>query len=251
MKLNFYPAFQTNTIFNPYGPNKSGAGKVPVNMNAASQEERRDVFILSPQNGAHNLLNNLMKLKSEVTDRKNALLKTVREGGSIEAVKSQLDFYDEQLENIDEQIAEAMARESEKQTEKNKKQTEHTELKTREEILDKRMADITALSNDIEHVQIMDSAKTAIDGRIRVLKSELKLDHGHSADPSDGKMENIKELEKRSKKLDSEIGKQLIEIADEESETTKPEKVKKDDSEKNTENMSADKALEQEKEDDR
>ncbi len=244
MKLNFHPAFQTNTIFNPYGLNKSGSGKSPGSTDAASQDDRRDVFILSPQGGLRSHLNNLIKLKTELTDRKNALLKTVKDGGSMETIKSQLDFYDEQLENIDEQIAEAMAREAEKQTEKNNEQKTDKEPKTRKEILDKRMTDITVLSNDIENVETIDSAKTALDGRIKVLKSELKLDRAHDAESSDGKLEHLRELEKRSKKLDSEIGTQLIEIAEEEIKNTKPEEViENDKADSNTDTISAAKIL--------
>lgn len=237
MKLNFYPTFQTNTVFNPYGFNKSGANKAPGDT-AAAQEERRDTFILSPQGGRHSLLNNLMKLKAEITDRKNALLKTVKDGGSMEMVKSQLDFYDEQLENIDEQIAEAMAKEAEKQTEKSNEQKEDKEPKTEEEILSERMTDLTTLSTDIEHVEILDSAKTTVDGRIKVLKSEMKLDRSHSAESSDGKTEELSQLEKRSKKLSSEIGSSLIDIAAKETENTEPEKIKKEESDENADGFS-------------
>ena len=113
MKLDFYPAFQTNTIFNTYGLNQSIANKGTDSTCAKEQEERRDLFLLSPQSGARSHLANLMKLKTELTDRKNGLLKTVKDGGSIDSIKGQLDFYDEQIENIDQQIADAMAAEME------------------------------------------------------------------------------------------------------------------------------------------
>lgn len=249
MKLNFYPAFQTNAIFNPYGVNKNSVNKA-AESTAASQEERRDVFILSPQGGTHNLLSNLMKLKTEITDRKNALLKTVKEGGSMESIKEQMDFYDEQLENIDEQIAEVMAKEAEKQTEKVKEQKEDKEPRTREEVFNKRMTDLTTLSADIEHVEIIDSAKTAVDGRIKVLKSELELDSSHNAESADGKKERLAQLEKRSKKLASEIGSQLIDISEEEAENTEPEKIReeKDSDKKINQVLDAD-ILHQEEED--
>lgn len=228
MKLNFYPAFQTNTIFNSYGINQSIANKKTGSTDSSEQEEREDLLILSPQGSTHNLLNNLMKLKTEITDRKNALLHSVKDGGSMEAIQAELDFYNEQLENIDQQIADAMAKETEKQTEKSK-EVKDDEPKTKEEILTKRMTDITEISRDIDRIQILDSTKTTLDGRITVLESELSLDASHSSRSTNYKKDQIEELEKRSKNLSSEIASGLVEIAEDEAKANDPDSVKEED----------------------
>lgn len=244
INLNFQPAFRTNTLFNTFGLNQSIANKQTVGADNLAEEERRDTLILSPGGGRQNLLNNLMKLKTEITERKNELMGTLKDGATMDSIKGQLDFYDEQLENIDEQIAEAMTKEMEEKGEKEEQKKENEPL-TREEFLNKKMTDLTELSGSISRVQIMDSAKSAIDGRIKVLKSEIELDKklrsGTDLDggAADYKMEQLAELEKRSKDLSSEIGKSLIQIAEDAAENNKPSAItheKETDSSEETKN---------------
>ena len=231
MKLDFYPAFQTNTIFNTYGLNQSIANKGADSTGAKEQEERRDLFLLSPQSGARSHLANLMKLKTELTDRKNELLKTVKDGGSIDSIKGQLDFYDEQIENIDQQIADAMAAEMDKKQEQEEEKRQAEEPVTREEDLNRRMNDITGLSDSISRIQVMDSARAAIDGRIKVLRSEIELDALNNDRPgaSSYKKDQIAELEKRSKDLSQEIGTRLVQLAKDEAENSRPSEIIEED----------------------
>ncbi len=235
MKLDFYPAFQTNTIFNTYGLNQSIANKGADSTGAKEQDERRDLFLLSPQSAARSHLANLMKLKTELTDRKNELLKTVKDGGSIDSIKGQLDFYDEQIENIDQQIADAMAAEMDKKKEQDEEKRQADEPVTREEALTRRMNDITGLSDSIGRIQVMDSAKAAIDGRIKVLRSELELDALNNDRPgaSPYKKEQIAELEKRSKDLSQEIGTRLVQLAKDEAKSSRPSEIIEDDEQEN------------------
>jgi len=237
MKLDFYPAFQTNTIFNTYGLNQSIANKGADSTGAKEQEERRDLFLLSPQSGARSHLANLMKLKTELTDRKNELLKTVKDGGSIDSIKGQLDFYDEQIENIDQQIADAMAAEMDKKKEQDDEKRQADEPVTREEDLNRRMNDITGLSDSISRIQVMDSARAAIDGRIKVLRSEIELDtlnnERSGASSSSYKKEQLAELEKRSKNLSQEIGTRLVQLAKDEAESSRPSEIIEEDEQEN------------------
>lgn len=235
MKLDFYPAFQTNTIFNTYSLNQSIANKGAYSTGAKEQEERRDLFLMSPQGGARSHLANLMKLKTELTDRKNELLKTVKDGGSIDSIKGQLDFYDEQIENVDQQIADAMAAEMDKKEEQDEEKRQADEPVTREEALTRRMNDITGLSDSIGRIQVMDSAKAAIDGRIKVLRSELELDALNNDRPgaSSYKKDQIAELEKRSKDLSQEIGTRLVQLAKDEAESSRPSEIIEDDEQEN------------------
>ena len=200
MRLNFSPALQINNAFQSYQINRSAANKPGVNEAEGSNEERRDTFTLSPAGKTQNLINSLMKQKMDITDRKNALLASVKEqGGSMESIKTQLEAYDEQLQNIDIQISEAMSRELEKQEEEKKAGDE--EPKTKEEILTERMNAVTSMSTDAERIDSLDSIKTRVDGRVKVLESELALDE----DPGGGP---VREIVKRTQTRET-VGRKL------------------------------------------
>ena len=174
MRLNFSPSLQINNLFQSYQINRSAANKVG-SQSKSSDEERRDTFTLSSKGGAMNMINNLMKQKMEITDRKNSLIaSTLEKGSSMETIKSQLEAYDEQLENIDVQITQAMAKELEK-----KEETENDDTpKTREELENERLNDIVTLSGDVGNIDMLDSVKTKVDRRITTLESEISLDNG-------------------------------------------------------------------------
>ena len=155
MRLNFSPSLQINNVFQSYQINRSAANKAGVSGTESSEEERRDIFTLSPKGKAMNLINNLMKQKMEITDRKNSLIaSTLEKGSSMETIKSQLEAYDEQLENIDVQITEAMAKELEKKEDKDK--VDNTP-KTQEELENERLTDIVTLSGDVQNISMLDS----------------------------------------------------------------------------------------------
>lgn len=243
MRLNFSPSLQINNVFQSYQINRSAANKAGVSGTESSEEERRDIFTLSPKGKAMNLINNLMKQKMEITDRKNALMASVKEkGGSMESIKTQLEAYDEQLQNIDIQISEAMSRELEKQ--KEEKQSGDEEPKTREELLNERMNNVAAMSNDVQHIDTLDSLKSKIDGRIKVLESEISLDESRAPDgsltgASDLKKETVSNLKKKSAEITADINSRMVTLAEEVSEEreTKPEEDSKEDSEKDTGGM--------------
>lgn len=217
MRLNFTPALQINNLFQSYQINRSAANKPGGREAAASGEERRDTLTLSPMGQRQNMITSLMKQKMEITDRKNALMASVKEkGGSMDSIKSQLEAYDEQLQNIDIQISEAMSRELEKQEEE--KKSDNEEPMTREEFLNKRMNDVAVMSNDAQHVDLLDSVKTKVDGRIKVLESEISLDNGRAGDGGTGasafKKEELSELKKKSAELSADIGSRMVDIAE-------------------------------------
>ena len=217
MRLNFSPALQINNAFQSYQINRSAANKPGVNEAEGSNEERRDTFTLSPAGKTQNLINSLMKQKMDITDRKNALLASVKEqGGSMESIKTQLEAYDEQLQNIDIQISEAMSRELEKQEEEKKAGDE--EPKTKEEILTERMNAVTSMSTDAERIDSLDSIKTRVDGRVKVLESEL--DEGRMGDTEyrgvlDYKREKITELKKKSAQISADMNSRMADLAEE------------------------------------
>ncbi|GFI44469.1 hypothetical protein IMSAGC018_02150 [Lachnospiraceae bacterium] len=212
MRLNFSPSLQINNVFQSYQINRSAAGKAGVSRTESSEEERRDIFTLSPKGKAMNLINNLMKQKMEITDRKNSLIaSTLEKGSSMETIKSQLEAYDEQLENIDVQITEAMAKELEKKEDKDK--VDNTP-KTQEELENERLTDIVTLSGDVQNISMLDSVKTKVDRRINILESEISRDNGRLG-AADFKKEELSKLKKNSAKLASDIGSRMADIAEE------------------------------------
>ncbi len=209
MRLNFSPSLQINNLFQSYQINRSAANKVG-SQSKSSDEERRDTFTLSSKGGAMNMINNLMKQKMEITDRKNSLIaSTLEKGSSMETIKSQLEAYDEQLENIDVQITQAMAKEFEKKEEKENDDTP----KTREELENERLNDIVTLSGDVGNIDMLDSVKTKVDRRITTLESEISLDNGRMG-TADFKKEELSRLKKKSAELASDIGLRMADIAE-------------------------------------
>lgn len=210
MRLNFSPSLQINNLFQSYQINRSAANKVG-SQSKSSDEERRDTFTLSSKGGAMNMINNLMKQKMEITDRKNSLIaSTLEKGSSMETIKSQLEAYDEQLENIDVQITQAMTKELEKKEEKENDDTP----KTREELENERLNDIVTLSGDVGNIDMLDSVKTKVDRRITTLESEISLDNGRMG-AADFKKEELSRLKKKSAELASDIGLRMADIAEE------------------------------------
>lgn len=231
MRLNFSPTLQINNLFQSYQINRSAANKVG-GKTESSDEERRDTFTLSSRGGAANMINNLMKQKMEITDRKNSLIaSTIEKGASMDTIKTQLEAYDEQLENIDVQITQAMARELEK---KEDKENADDTPKTQEELNNERLTDIVTLSDDVRNVDMLDSVKAKVDRRIKTLESEISLDNERNErlGAADFKKEELSELKKKSAELASNIGSRMAEIAeeiDEDNEKTPEVKADEDD----------------------
>ncbi|MEG2349436.1 MAG: hypothetical protein RSB57_02855 [Hungatella sp.] len=196
-----------------------------------SKADRRDRAIISPQGQKNNLLEQLMKQKTNITDRKNALISsTLENGGTLDTIKSQLKSYDEQMKSVDEQIAELMTKEMEKQAEELKKQADSTP-KTEEEIQNERLANITSLSSDLEQAKVIRSVQTGIDGDARVLKSEIALDKSRSgSSPAAAEFITKKEalladMQHRSLDLASQISEKLSDVIEKADDINKPQET--------------------------
>lgn len=137
----------------------------------------------------------------------------------MDSIKTQLEAYDEQLQNIDIQISEAMSRELKKEDEE--KKSNDTEPKTREELLNERMNNVAAMSSDAEHIDTLDSVKSSVDGRIKVLESEIDLDNGRfegASGASDYKKNTLSDLKKKSAEISADINSRMAALAEEVSE---------------------------------
>lgn len=215
MRLDFSPALRVNNMISSYQINRSAANKAGVTRK--EETERKDSFMRSPANNTNDFIQNLMKQKLDITDRKNALIAdTKKNGASLESIKPQLEAFDEQLANIDIQISQAMTKEMEKQREKESPKDD--EPKTKEELRYEKMTDVVTLSTDARHVNLVDSVKGSIDGRIKTLESEIEIDNsreGTFEGASAYKLEQLSELKQRSAKLEADIGFRMADIANE------------------------------------
>lgn len=227
MRLDFSPALRVNNMISSYQINRSAANKEGVTH---KETERKDSFMRSTANNTNDFIQNLMKQKMDITDRRNALIADTRKnGGSMESIKPQLEALDEQLTNIDVQISQAMTKEMEKQKEKEEQKDD--EPKTKEELRYEKMTDVVTLSTDARHVNLVDSVKGSIDGRIKTLESEIEMDNGRKVDTASTgasayKLEQLSELKQRSARLEADLGSRMADIAN------KIEKDKDDISEK-------------------
>lgn len=147
----------------------------------------------------------------------------------METIKPQLEALDEQLRNIDVQISQAIADEAKKQEEE--KSPENKEPQTSEEIQYEKMTDVVSLSNDVDNVDLLDSVKNRVDGRIKVLKSEIELDklNNELSGASSYKERELADLETQSVKIASDIGSRMADIVEESNEDN--EKIPEKDSE--------------------
>ena len=109
-----------------------------------------------------------------------------------------------------------MTKELEKQREKEGPKDD--EPKTKEELRYEKMTDVVTLSTDARHVNLVDSVKGSIDGRIKTLESEIEIDNSRK-DTLEGasayKLEQLSELKQRSAKLEADIGFRMADIANE------------------------------------
>lgn len=207
-----------NGVVPVYRMNQSVYGRKKENGDAKIMHEDR--VLLSPQGKKNRMMDMLMKQKTDILERKESLMNSVKKDGrSMESVKSQLESLDEQLESIDRQLAEAMAKEMEKQTDKMKKHGDG-KPKTKEDIQNQRMADITRLSGSLRQAETVDSAKARADGDARVLKSEIELDRGRtqgilSESVIAEKEARLSGMHEKSAKLAAALGEQIADLEEE------------------------------------
>ncbi len=178
----------------------------------------RDTFSLSPYGKANSALSGLEKLKEQIQDRRDEYLsKATEEGQSADSIKAQLDSFDQQLKDIDKQIAQLTIQQTMQNAAKEKQHTTRTlykQPKTRQEVENQRLADITNMSTGLQKAESMHSMKTQVDGDIGIKESEIELEKSRGGDTKEME-KDLAELQHRSTQLSAEINGQLNETLDE------------------------------------
>lgn len=187
------------------------------NRNAGDGEEeqsmvlRRDIPMISQKGKTMSTVERLMKQRDFIKECKDTLLEQMKEGGGYSSadINEKIEEYEKQLDSLDEQIAKEMAKggdEAEKSGENDL--YKNNRPVTKQELDNKRMADITKLSSGLKQSEIMDSVKNRMEGEKNVLEAELK-----SGD-SERKRQRIAEIDNRTEELEKENFKKLGELAD-------------------------------------
>lgn len=211
MRININIGNQNN-VLNISGI-KKGLNKNNL-MHKGVQQEQKDSVSISPLGKANSIIESLMKQKKNVTESKNKLIsRTLEKGGSIESIKSQLDDFDKQLTDIDTQIAQIMAEFKKQQNDKQEDKVSK-EPKTEDEIQAERFNSIISQSSSLNLTQVASSVKIGIDGEVKVLESENKLDQSRGG-ASASKKEHLADLQKQSANLAAKIRDGLADINEE------------------------------------
>lgn len=204
------------------------------------QQERRDVVNISnfgrnvfgQKNKTQNLINSLMEQKQNITDAKNNLVtKTLESGQGIDSIKNELKSYEEQLTAIDETIATTMLEEQKRALEEatgagNKPQEKKPE--TEEELQAQKLKKMAEISGDVSQVKIISSAKRSVQGQIKVLQGEIKLDGG----VTESKLKKLSQLKGRMADLSNQVADRLENVNGKVDNSKKPVDVKPAEEEK-------------------
>lgn len=214
---------RTNGLFHAEAINRK------FNQNTGNEEEKKgvlirsDVAMISQKGKAMSVVERLMKQKDFIRECKDSLLEQMadKESGYCSAdIAEKIEDYEKQLDSIDEEIAKELA----KSTDESDELRENRVYKgkrplTKQELDNKRMAELTKMSGKLEQSELVDSVKNRLEGEKNVLEAELK-----SGD-SERKRQRIAEIDERTEELTKEtfagIGKIISEPGENNLETVK------------------------------
>lgn len=204
-----------NSVINSSAVNRSIAnkiGKTENNINGSNKQNGqinkkndRDTVLISAQGRKQSIIEQLMKQKQDIIERKNEVKISADEKGYD--VTEQLKAYEEQIKQIDEQISQIQSEEANESND-NKidlKSTYKQEQKTEEEIQNENLTKISNIAISNELTEIVSNVKNQIDNRVNILETELKLDASRGLF-SEEKIEEISELKAQSSSVSNDIG---------------------------------------------
>ena len=240
MRLSGIPMFgQQNSLINVERVNQSVSKQPHSGKGSHMIQMRRDRVTISSQGKTSSLIDSLNKQKANILERRDQFIEQARkQGQSDDMMKSQLEQFDEQIKDIDKQIQEATLKKMTEASEKSAAKIKSNKPKTKQDIQNDILANITAASTTLDRVETISSEKTKLDGDAGVLKSEIELDKARDTTGSGAEMiakkeDLLAEMQSRSQGLLQDIGEGLNEtneILEENTElsTTKPAEDDKD-----------------------
>jgi Mg2+ and Co2+ transporter CorA len=184
--------------------NQSAAIKNEALNGIKADRSKTDMIAVSPAGKKQSMIEQLMKQKEALQERKESLINSAAENGTS-GLDLQLKEYEQQMKDIDQQILQLQSKDKvEKESEDNTGKI-YEKPKTKEEMEKDQLDDLTALTNGTDHAEVITSVKNQIDGKIRAMNAEVHSINGSTA----SKLEKIAQLESRSNKLTSEIAEKL------------------------------------------
>lgn len=202
--------------------NRSAATKNEALNGIKTEKAGTDVATISPAGKKQSMIEQLMKQKEYLQERKQSLIDSATENGSTD-LDQQLKEYEQQMKDIDEQITKLQTEDKEKKESDDTTGMIYEKPKTKEEVQTDQLNGLTALSNGTDQTEVLSSVKGKLDGQITVMNAEVHSMNGST----ESKIEKISELKSRSQKISSDIaeklGDSLDSISSRNEEIVKPE----------------------------
>lgn len=187
-----------STKINIASINRSANNKYEAIYGKSKESEKTDEVSISPAGKKQGMLKQLMDQKQRILEQKQSMLNSDQANGS-ENMNDKLKEFEMQIKAIDDQISQIQADESDKSEPYFIDETGKIYKKpiSKEDAQAEQMSAITKLSSGVSQAEIISSAKDMIDGKINVLKSEIKQGYGNT----DQKIEAASRLQSRSDQL--------------------------------------------------
>lgn len=198
-----------STKINIASINRSANNKHEAIYGKSKESKKTDVVTISPAGKKQGMLKQLMDQKQRILEQKQSMLDNDQANGS-ENMNDKLKEFEMQLKAIDDQIAQVQADESDKSDSYFIDETGkiYKKPKSKEDAQAEQMSAITELSSGVSQAEIIASAKDMIDGKINVLKSEIKQGYGNT----DKKIEAASRLQSRSDQLAAKTSEKIGEV---------------------------------------
>lgn len=198
-----------STKINIASINRSANNKYEAIYGKSKESKKTDEVSISPAGKKQSMLKLLMDQKQRIMEQKQSMLDSDQANGS-ENMNDKLKEFEMQLKAIDDQIAQIQADESDKSGPYFNDDTGkiYKKPKSKEDAKAEQMSAITKLSSGVNQAEIISSAKDMIDGKINVLKSEIKQGYGNT----DQKIEAASRLQSRSDQLVAKTSEKMGEV---------------------------------------
>ena len=175
------------------------------------------------QNKVNNAIENLMKQKENLTERKSDMVTNMLEKNmDVSYINEMTKDIEEQLKDIDKQIAKLqfeeqqknMGIDKEKEEEKKDKKIDKYSNNTDSNMSDENMKYLISASSELQDIKVMSSLKDKAKGNIRVLEKEIEIDESRSLDgkATKYKYEQYDKLKDWLSNLENKIGNKLSEL---------------------------------------
>ncbi|MDF2887931.1 MAG: hypothetical protein K0R23_2316 [Lacrimispora sp.] len=189
--------------------NRSAHEKHQALYGKSKDKEQTDDITISPAGKKQSMLKQLMNQKQFVMEQKQSMLDLDQTNGS-DNMNEKLKEYETQLKAIDEQITQLQTDDpDETESESNsEKGYIYKKPRSKEESQSEQLNEITKFSSGVSQAKVIASTKDRIDGKISLLKSEIKYGNGNT----EQKIADVGSLQSRSDQLAAQASEKIGEL---------------------------------------